>query len=518
MLKKIGCICLIWVLIFTGCDKLEQIEESITETAEESPQSGGTLNLYAVRPDTLNPLMTKYEANRQMLNLVYDPLIRIGTDVSPVMALAESISSSEGGILHTVHLKSGVTWHDGSAFSADDVVYTLRSVMNSADSVYKVNLSNVVSVSKVDTLTVQIRLNYPDASFANLLEIPIIPQEWQEGVVTGTGRYVWSDYDYLKSVKLEKNASYYGAQPYIDGVTITILPDEQSVYNAFMVDITDVASETSQEAAKYNTSSNISYERVMTQRYSFVGINCRREGLNNVNIRRALMKLVNRDKLTNDLYADFGIPTKYPIHPQSKYYRQQEGDMRSDAEQALALLSQEGYELNKDSNLRMKNGNPLTFELLVHTNKLSCQTEAEYIAAGFAEYGIQISVKLASYEEYLQLIQTGNFDLYLGEMNLMPNYALSFLLGTGGAQNYGGFSSSEMDAALSTMAEASVDSLAAAYGYVQEVFESQAPHIPLFFEYNQLIYDSAKLGGIRGTIQPSLFGAMDNWYVKQNEK
>lgn len=515
MLKKIFSIVLICLLFLTGCDNLEQIEESITETKEETAASGGTLNLYAVRPDTLNPLTTKYAPNRQMLDLVYDPLIRLGTDVSPVMVLAESVSVSDGGRLHTVRLKSGVTWHDGTAFSAADVVYTLQSVLNAADSVYKVNLSNVESVRKIDEQTVQIRLNYPNASFANLLEIPILPQNWKEGTVTGTGRYVWKNYDYLKSVTLEKNASYHGAKPYIDGVRVTIMPDEQSVYNAFMVDITDVASETSQQAAKYSTSGNISYERVMTQRYSFLGINCTRPGLTNVNLRRALMKLVKRDKLTNDLYADFGIPTKYPIHPQSKYYRKQEGDTRSDVEQGLELLSQEGYELNRDSNLRTRGGNPLTFELLVNANKLSCQTEADYIAAGFAEYGIRISLKLAPQEEYLQLIQSGNFDLYLGEMNLMPDYELSFLLRTGGAQNYGKFSSNEMDAALDAMAGAGADSLAGAFGYVQEVFEAQAPHIPLFFEYNQLIYDSTKLGGIRGNIQPSLFGAVDSWFVKQ---
>ncbi len=517
MLKKTFSIVLICLLFLTGCDNLEQIEESITETQEETAQSGGTLNLYAVRPDTLNPLTTKYASNRQMLDLVYDPLIRVGSDVSPVMVLAESISVSDGGTLHTIRLKSGVTWHDGTAFSAADVVYTLQSVMNSADSVYKVNLSNVASVSRTDAQTVQIRLNYPDASFANLLEIPIIPQGWKEGVVTGTGRYIWKYYDYLKSVTLEKNAAYYGTKPYIDGISVTILPDEQSVYNAFMIDMTDVMSETSQEAAKYNTSGNISYERVMTQRYSFIGINCTRQGLNNTNLRRALMKLVKRDKLTNDLYADFGIPTEYPIHPQSKYYRTTESDTRSDMEQGQELLDQEGYELNKDSNLRTKDGSALTFELLVNANKLSYQTEAEYIAEGFAEYGIKISLKIVPYEEYLQLIQTGNFDLYLGEMNLLPDYELSFLLHTGGAQNYGGFSSNEMDAALETLASAGADSLAEAYGYVQEVFETQAPHIPLFFEYNQLIYDSAKLGGIRGNIQPSLFGAMESWFVKQNK-
>lgn len=515
MLKKIFSIGLICVLFLTGCDNLEQIEESITETKEETAHSGGTLNLYAVRPDTLNPLTTKYAPNRQMLELVYDPLIRLGTDGAPVMALAESVSVSDSGRLHTIRLKSGVKWHDGTAFSAADVVYTLQSVMNAADSIYKVRLSGVAAVNKTDAQTVQIRLNNPNASFVNLLEIPIIPQNWQEGVVTGTGRYVWKQYDYLKSMTLEKNASYYGAKPYIDGVHVTVLPDEQSVYNAFMVDMTDVASETSQEAAKYNTSGNISYERVVTQRYSFLGMNCTRERLNNANLRRALMKLVKRDKLTNDLYADFGISTKYPIHPQSKYYRRQEGDTRSDVEQGLELLNQEGYELNKDSNLRAKGGTPLAFELLVNANKLSCQTEADYIAAGFAEYGIRISLKIVPQEEYLSLIQSANFDLYLGEMNLLPDYELSFLLRTGGAQNYGKFSSGEMDAALDAAAGASADSLAAAFGYVQEVFEAQAPHIPLFFEYNQLIYDSTKLGGIRGNIQPSLFGAVESWFVKQ---
>lgn len=515
MVKKIFSIVLLCVLMLSGCDNLEQIEESITETQEETAHSGGTLHLYAMRPDTLNPLTTKYDANRQMLDLVYDPLIRVGADVTPTMVLADSVSVSEGGKLHTIRLKNGIKWHDGTAFSASDVVYTLKTVMNASESVYKSNLANVASVNKTDEQTVQIRLNQPNAAFANLLEIPVIPQGWQEGTVTGTGRYVWKNYDYLKYVTLEKNASYHGKTPYIDSVSVTLLPDEQSVYHSFMTDITDVASEPGQQAARYNTSGNISYERVMTQRYSFIGINCNKPELNNADMRRALSKLVKREKLTNDLHADFGIAANYPMHPQSRYYRQQQTDSRSDAELGAELLEGMGYSLNKDTNLRTKDGNPLTFELLVNANKTSAQTEAEYIASAYAESGVRISLKIVPYEEYIGLVQTGNFDLYLGEMNLTPDYELSFLLRTGGTGNYGGFSSPEMDAALEAAASAGAESLAEAYGYVQEVFDAQMPHISLFFEYNQLMYDSAKLGGIRGTIQPSLFGTMENWFVKQ---
>ena len=88
-------------------------------------------------------------------------------------------------------------------------------------------------------------LSKPDAGFIGLLNFPIIKRssarEGTEFDPIGTGKYVYESYNYLKSIILVKNQSYYGQIPYIDRINAVVLPDNESVYNAFGMNTIDLS-------------------------------------------------------------------------------------------------------------------------------------------------------------------------------------------------------------------------------------------------------------------------------------
>ena len=100
-----------------------------------------------------------------VLNNIYDTLVFLDADGTLKPCLAESWDVSEDGLCYTFHLRSGVKFHDGSAMTAEDVVYTFDlSVQNSTGKALIINYDHAEAV---DDTTVKIYLTAPYAAFLN---------------------------------------------------------------------------------------------------------------------------------------------------------------------------------------------------------------------------------------------------------------------------------------------------------------------------------------------------------------
>src|SRR5699024_6345764 len=111
---------------------------------------------------------------------------------------------TDGGTRIVVQLRSGVTWHDGTSFSAQDVDYTVQTILSLGDKSYYIkNLEHVKSSRPIGSMSYEFVLSKPDAGFIGLLNFPIIKRfsarEGTEFDPIGTGKYVYESYNYLKS-------------------------------------------------------------------------------------------------------------------------------------------------------------------------------------------------------------------------------------------------------------------------------------------------------------------------------
>lgn len=216
------------------------------------PAVGGIFREGVTRePQFINPIYASNDTDRDLVNLVFSKLVRYNSSGTPIMDLAESIEISPDGKSYTIHLRRDVLWHDGESFSADDVLFTLKTIQ---DSNYKSPLRQNwqgVTVEKADENTVRLTLRQPYAPFIENLAVGIIPEHlWRKvpretAILSdlnlkpiGTGPYKFDtltrrEDGSLISVALVRNSDYHLAGPYLEDIQFLFYKDEEQVIAAY---------------------------------------------------------------------------------------------------------------------------------------------------------------------------------------------------------------------------------------------------------------------------------------------
>ena len=173
---------------------------------------------------------------------VWETLIRTEADGSPVPLLAEGWSVSDDGLTVTFNLREGVAFHDGSDFTAADVVYSMNA--NAAASVDRAAspYNAVAGVEAVDDSTVVVTLEAPSLTFVNTMADRagiMVPENFFEdhdaaSEVIGTGPYVFADYRIDQDLTMTRFEDYWGEKPYFETAIQRFIPDETAAINALL--------------------------------------------------------------------------------------------------------------------------------------------------------------------------------------------------------------------------------------------------------------------------------------------
>ena len=216
--------------------QLELVSSSGAAPAAGTPKKGGTLKVATQAPSAaVNPLTVSDSGGLAMLNqtgefLAFDNNLKLMLE--PMLALSWTPNSD--GSVWTFKLRPGVTFHNGQAMTADDVVYTFQQLSNPK------NASNALSaftgvltpsgVQKVDSMTVAFHLAAPNGNFPYLVSSDnynaiIVPKgtdfsKWQSTFV-GTGAFKLKSYTQNVGAEFVANPSHWGGGPYLDGTSFT---------------------------------------------------------------------------------------------------------------------------------------------------------------------------------------------------------------------------------------------------------------------------------------------------------
>lgn len=189
------------------------------------------------QPSTLDPIALNDTPAQRVYRLVYDSLYdwdEETTEVAPMLAAAEP-EANEDRTAYTVELRDDVTWHDGSPFTADDVVFTYEQVRAEDNaSVWNSAISSLDKVTKVDDTTVEFSLSKPYTYFPEKLAmVPIIskahgyqPEGDLAREMMGTGPFVFEEWVEGEKLVLTRNDDYYGETPALEGVEFHVVPED----------------------------------------------------------------------------------------------------------------------------------------------------------------------------------------------------------------------------------------------------------------------------------------------------
>ena len=173
---------------------------------------------------------------------VWETLIQLEADGTSVGLLAKSWDESSDGLKVTFNLRQGVKFHDGSDFTAADVVYSMNSNKKASVDRTKTPYLNVTDAKAIDDYTVQVTLAKPDIRFIyNMSDRAgiMVPEGFFEAndeatTVIGTGPYVFAEYRIDQDLTMTRFEDYWGDKPYFKKAVHRFIPDETAAINALL--------------------------------------------------------------------------------------------------------------------------------------------------------------------------------------------------------------------------------------------------------------------------------------------
>lgn len=517
-MKKVICLMLSLALIFCFCGCRQNptdISSSDNPQIELLPTNNNkTVSLLYSYSDSFNPYTANTAANRQIASLLYDSLIKTDNNFEPIMVLAQTVEIKDKTC--TVKLRDAF-FTDGSKVTADDVVYSYNVAKDCAR--YSHNFYEVASVSATDSKTVVFNLSQNDPLFTNLLTFPIIKSntsgvtdaDGKEIAPIGCGRYRLSE----DGLSFELNKNYFGKNGNIETINLINSPDEASTSHYVEVGATTVYYTEGDKIVRMSGKKT----DVNLNRFIYIGINSSYGSLQSKEMRYAISSALDRDAICQTAYFNNATSATGFFNPYFKATQAlQSIDSKPNSKITVENLSKIGYNnMNSDGFYANASGNNPTFTLLVNSENASRVAAANLIAAQCKTAGIQINVIECSYEQYVERLSSGGFQLYLGEVQVLDNMDFTNLVVPGGSAAYGVDTSAdnaaddevqdaEDEEQITTPQKNSCEQIIAAYhsgecgiSDVAGTLLTEMPQIPVCYLNGVLFYDSAIKSGVQAS-------------------
>ncbi len=490
----------VFAISIAGCGDKE-IEKKTKKDENES-----VISVFSYKPDTLCPVASNNQANIDMLGIIYEGLVQVSEKLTPIPCLAESWSGALDCTQWTVKLRNNAKWHDGTSFSAKDVVYTVNRVKQLEKSPYLYNVSIISEIAAVDDYTVEIQLSKPCANFINLLYFPIIKAGDDELDLVnfdavGTGPYILQPENDGNIYYLKRNSEWWGGNVKTDTIQVRMLPGGDTPLYAFGSDSIDLIPADNLDWGKFVDPTESEYTSVATPVYTFLGINHKNPQLAMKELRRAISLVIDRDELIDEARLGYGVAVNSPVRPEWFVCENQKSDLKQNAESAKKLLEENEWTFNDGLYKKVSDGVEYraAFTILVNEeNTVRCNVAA-MISKALEEFGIKASVVKVAFDEYEKRIAEGSFDTFVGSMGLSPELDyLQFV----GEENIYGFEDEEMRFVATEMQKKQTEEeVRNAYAEFINLFEQLNPVTGLYFEDSVMLYSKQ----IKGDVKPLYF-------------
>lgn len=514
------------------------LNNNMEDVLDTGPVKGGILNLFSTAPDTLNPILTANAYVKDYSCFIFESLVKLDKNQKPVPLLAESWEASSDGIVWTFYLRDNVYWHDSIPLSAEDVEFTVSTMMNgNVNSPYRTNVKNITSFSAVDPKTFRVVLNSPNSFTPELMTFPVLPKHYflGEDILTtpknnrpvGTGAYKFLEYKENGFVKLKSNEKWWNREnkdengldfPYVEEIDIKIFSKDSSVINAFQSKQIDVIATDRTGWIGYSGRSDITLKKHVSNKFEFVAFNLSNKILREKEVRKAIAYTVDKVKLINDIMPGEAVASDLPVIPDTWMNDSNVLSYYIDVDKAKELLADNGWQDKNGVLYKRIDGvnTPLVLEMLVNSENDIRFEAAEEIKKQLMEVGITININKVKWEEEMNKINSGKFDMVFIGSTVTSVPDISFLyssaeIGTG--LNIAGYKNENVDRYLyQILFEKDPSRKKAYFMNMKELINQDIPYLGLYFYNDAVIYNKR----IRGEFNPCVWNKYDDfarWYI-----
>ena len=437
----------------TSAESKNSSETTTPETGAETVgaiQKGGEVTVGIAQDlDSLDPHKMVYAGTKEVLFNVFEGLVKPDQNGDLVPAVASEYKVSEDAKVYTFTLRDGITFHDGSAVTAEDVKYSIEryAEIQGESSAFSI----MESVDIVDEKTVEVHLSEGNSEFLANLTLAVLPKSNEANFETqpiGTGPFKFVSFTPGQSFVVEANEGYWNPElPYLDKVTFKIVADADTALTELQAGTLDVYQYMTEDQASTLTSGfNIVQGSINYVQGLFLNNNF--EPFQDVRVRQAINYAVDKDMINEFLFSGKShIIGTNMIPAFKKYYNEEtESYYTRDVEKAKALLAEAGYE------------NGFDLVITVPNNYAPHESTAQIIVENLKEVGINATINLIEFSTWVDDAYNGrNYQATVVAVDgtLSPSSWLAKNLSTA-SNNFTNFNNADFDEAY-TSALASID-------------------------------------------------------------
>jgi peptide/nickel transport system substrate-binding protein len=487
---------------------------SLALLSSASAQGGQLHFCLRSEPKTFDPLKVEDDASQSIRYLTGGVLIRMNRQTQALAPeLAQSWKVSKDGRQITFKLRSGISFSDGTPFSAEDVAYTVQQLMDPAlhsptGDAFRSGPGNVET--KVVSST-QIAITFP-APVAGLDrqfdQVAILSAHSSKKEMAVLGPFMVADYNPGATLLLNRNPNYWKTDaqghklPYLDSIRLDIQANrdvellrfkrgEIDLINSLDSEYFDKLTAASPQLV-HDAGASLDTEQMWFNQVAKAPLPAyKKNWFRSANFRRAISQAINRDDLSRIVFHGHAQPAAGPVSPANKFWFDSRlKPQKYSPEAALKALQDEGFRL-ENGTLKDKDGNAVMFSVITNAGNKYRERMAALMQDDLQKIGIHLNVVTLDFPSLIERM-TQSFDyeailLGLTNVGLDPNEQMNVWLSSSENHQW-----NPQEKTPETAWEAEIDKLMRAqasssdakkrkesFDRVQEIAVEQAPFIYL---------------------------------------
>lgn len=496
-----------------------------------------------------NPIYASSSVDSSVSKLIFSGLFAYDAQQKLTPDLAQSMTVDKTEKIYTVKLKPNLYWQDGQALTAQDVVFTFKTIENPNAKSPLLPSWQGIKVQSRDAQTIVFTLPSTLSSFPDSLTTGIIPKHVLQSVPpeqlrsndfntikpVGSGPYKFDTVEVIKKdtdsqkreqVGLSANEGYYKGQPGIRRYIISTYNSQADLLKAYEDKKVDAISELGTvKGDLYKDKQNNIYS-VPIAGQTMVFFKNSQEILSDPKVRKALVLGADRNKLissTGQILKRSNEPLLVSQLGYDKKYSQKTGNMQL----AGKILNSDGWKVDPSKGVRVKKGEELRIKLFALSTDENAQVANE-LKKEWAAIGVDLDVNLQNEEDMKNTVSTHSYDALLTTISIGADPDVFAFWHSSQADirsksrlNFSEYKSREADASLEAGRSRSNPKIRAAkYQGFLKAWNQDNPALALYQPNYSFIVRSPFTGFDNNTLASPIdrYSDVEKWFIRQQRR
>lgn len=400
MNKKLLALFLALVFVFTGCQNGSGSKDMSKFTVAVSADA-----------TSLDPTKFNDSFSENVIEQIFDRLLVKTPDGNLENGLAESVERPDDKTI-VIKLKNDVKFSNGDPLTVEDVIFSLKRVIESEQYGYILKSIDVNNLRKVDDTTIEIKLTVPDSTILKALAHPAASIVSKKDVEEkkdkfgenpiGTGPFVIENWTKLDSISFKKNENYWGESPAIESLVFRVIPEASQRLIELESGNVDMAYQIApNDIKKVEDNPELKLERRLDNSVHFIAFNVTKPPFDNQVARLAMTKAIDMDAIFKTVYLGVGKRATSNVNPNFSYSIADSIEpVKQDKEEAKKLFAEAGVAAG--TNLK----------IYVNDNQQRNDV-AQMMKEQLNEYGINLEIVKLEWGALVEAIKNKEDDMFI---------------------------------------------------------------------------------------------------------